>query len=109
MNIVLIPSYSGDKGYIEFVSIYLQKLSSDHKNRYSLQFNISSPSGTSINGSIAGVYNEDNNMYLYSKWNEGSIKIENGDGILTEHGIEVDPGQYIITISLIEKISESKS
>lgn len=106
MNIVLIPSYSGDKGYIEFVSIYLQKLSSDHKNRYSLQFNISSPSGTSINGSIAGVYNEDNNMYLYSKRNEGSIKIENGDGILTEHGIEVDPGQYIITISLIEKISE---
>ena len=107
LNIALIPCCSGDNGYIEFTYLYLQKLSSDHNDRYLLKFNISAPTGIEINGSIKGVYQELNGMYLYSQWNDGSIDIEEEGVKLTDSGIEVAPGQYIISISLIEKTGNS--
>lgn len=95
INISLLPATRGGRGFLIVQGIYVQRLSDDHANRYRLRYILSQNGGGKYSGDLYG-YTRDGIMYTYCSYQEISGK----------YVYEVDPGQYILTLSLEEKDEE---
>lgn len=92
INISLLPATRGGRGFLIVRGIYVQRLSDDHANRYRLRYILSQNGEKKYSGDLYG-YTRDGIMYTYCSYQE----------ISGQYVYEVDPGQYILTLSLEEK------
>lgn len=95
INISLLPATRGGTGFLIVRGIYVQRLSDDHANRYRLRYILSQNGGGKYSGDLYG-YTRDGIMYTYCSYQE----------ISGQYVYEVDPGQYILTLSLEEMDNE---
>lgn len=97
INISLLPATRGEKGYFNVPYIHMQKLSDDHTVRYRVRYVLSRNNEVMYSGDLLPFEME--GMYAYYTYKET-------DGKLVAATLPVDPGQYILTLSLEEKDSE---
>lgn len=92
INISLLPTTRGEMGYFNVPYIHMQKLSDDHSVRYRVRYVLSS-NKVEYSGDLLPF--EMKGMYAYYTYQEK-------DGELVHASLPVDPGQYILTLSLEE-------